>query len=262
MYYVKINHIIEDKIQKTYDLSIENTHNFICNNHIVHNCGEAALEIAESLIETNQVGVLVIDSVAALVPKAELEGEMEDNTIALQARLMSKALRKLTNVVSKSGCICIFINQLRDLIGVSWGKKSDSPGGKSLKFYSSVRIEIDRIGSIKNGSEIIGNRVRAKVIKNKVAAPFKEAEFDLIFGHGIDKISEIIDLAVERKIIDKSGTWYSYKGDRLGQGKEQVKTFLLINPDIVKEIESQIYTTEPVVIKPSDDIEIGDLEIG
>jgi len=200
------------------------------------NFAEEAIDIAEELIQTNQIGVVVIDSVAALIPKSELEGEIEDNTVALQARFMSKALRRLSSIVSKSGTVCIFVNQLRDLIGVTWGKKSDSPGGKALKFYSSVRIEVIRIGSVKIGDNIIGNKIKAKVVKNKVAAPFKEAEFNLIFGKGIDSLTEIINAAISKGVIAQSGAWFSFNEERLGQGKEAVKDFLNNNPILINEI--------------------------
>jgi len=202
--------------------------------------GEQALEIAELLTRSNAVDVIVIDSVAALVPKAELEGQMGDSHIALQARLMSQALRKLTAVISKSKTCIIFINQIREKIGVMFGNPETTPGGRALKFYSSVRIDIRRIGSIKDGEQIIGNRVRAKIAKNKVAAPFKKAEFDIMFNHGISRSGDIVDIGVEEQIIEKSGTWFSYGEIRLGQGRENTKKFIESKPELLEEIEKAI----------------------
>ena len=203
--------------------------------------GEQALEIAELLTRSNAVDVIVIDSVAALVPKAELEGQMGDSHIALQARLMSQALRKLTAVISKSKTCIIFINQIREKIGVMFGNPETTPGGRALKFYSSVRIDIRRIGSIKDGEQIIGNRVRAKIAKNKVAAPFKKAEFDIMFNHGISRSGDIVDIGVEEQIIEKSGTWFSYGEIRLGQGRENTKKFIESKPELLEEIEKVIF---------------------
>ena len=202
--------------------------------------GEQALEIADRLICTESVSVIVIDSVAALVPKGELEGEMGDSKMGLQARLMSQALRKMTASLSKTGTILIFINQLREKIGIMFGNPETTTGGNALKFYASVRLDVRKIGQLKDGDSVIGNRVKVKVVKNKVAPPFKTVEFDLIFGQGIDRYSEIIDLAVERGIIEKSGSWFSYKGDKLGQGKSQVKQILIDNEDIYTEIKNSI----------------------
>ncbi len=202
--------------------------------------GEQALEIAELLIRSNAVDVIVVDSVAALVPKAELEGQMGDSHVALQARLMSQALRKLTSVISKSKTCLIFINQIREKIGVMFGNPETTPGGRALKFYSSVRVDIRRIGSIKDGERIIGNRVRAKIAKNKVAAPFKKAEFDIMFNHGISRSGDIVDLGVEAQIIEKSGTWFSYGEIRLGQGRENTKKFIESKPELLEEIEQAI----------------------
>lgn len=202
--------------------------------------GEQALEIADALIRSGAVDVIVIDSVAALTPRSEIEGEMGDSQMGLQARLMSQALRKLTANISKTNCLCIFINQLREKIGVMFGNPETTTGGNALKFYSTVRVDIRRVSQIKEGEKYLGNRVRAKVVKNKVAPPFKQAEFDIIFGEGISKIGEIIDLGANLEIIQKSGSWYSYDNNKLGQGREQVKKLLLDNPDLANQIESKI----------------------
>ncbi|WP_288071330.1 recombinase RecA [Hydrotalea sp.] len=202
--------------------------------------GEQALEIADRLILSGALDVVVIDSVAALVPKSELEGEMGDSKMGLQARLMSQALRKLTATISKTNTICIFINQLREKIGVMFGNPETTTGGNALKFYSSVRLDIRRISQIKDGDEAIGNRVKVKVVKNKVAPPFRSAEFDIIFGQGISKIGEIIDMGVELGIVQKSGSWFSYDSNKLGQGRDAVKQLLLDNPDLANEIETKI----------------------
>jgi recombination protein RecA len=202
--------------------------------------GEQGLEIADKLIRSGAVDIIVVDSVAALVPKAEIEGEMGDSFIGLQARLMSQALRKLTSNISKSKTSIVFINQLRQKIGVMWGSPETTPGGLALKFYSSVRLDIRRIESIKKGDEILGNRVRVKVVKNKVAAPFKQAEFEIIFGQGIDKLGYLIDMGVNDGIIEKAGTFFSYKGEKLGQGRDNVKTHLSENSIVAGEIEAKI----------------------
>jgi recombination protein RecA len=202
--------------------------------------GEQALEIADRLILSGALDVVVVDSVAALVPKGELEGEMGDSKMGLQARLMSQALRKLTATISKTNTICIFINQLREKIGVMFGNPETTTGGNALKFYASVRLDIRRMSQIKDGDEAIGNRVKVKVVKNKVAPPFKAAEFDIIFGEGISKTGEIIDMGVDMSIIQKSGSWYSYNGDKLGQGRDAVKNLLLDNPEMSQEIEKKI----------------------
>src|SRR5215468_4228018 len=202
--------------------------------------GEQALEIADRLILSGALDVVVIDSVAALVPKGELEGEMGDSKMGLQARLMSQALRKLTATISKTNTICIFINQLREKIGVMFGNPETTTGGNALKFYASVRLDIRRMAQIKDGEEAIGNRVKVKVVKNKVAPPFRAAEFDLVFGEGISKSGEIIDMGVEMSIIQKSGSWFSYNGDKLGQGRDAVKQLLVDNPELANEIESKI----------------------
>jgi recombination protein RecA len=202
--------------------------------------GEQALEIVEVLVRSNSVDVVVVDSVAALVPRAEIEGEMGEAQMGLQARLMSQALRKLTGVVSKSKTCLIFINQLREKIGVMFGNPETTTGGRALKFYSSVRIDIRRIGAIKDGDVVVGGRTRVKVVKNKVAPPFREAEFDVMYGEGISKEGDLLDLAVDRKIVEKSGTWFAFSGERLGQGRENVKQFLKDNPVIFKAIEDRV----------------------
>jgi len=202
--------------------------------------GEQALEITGALIASNQIDVLVVDSVAALVPKAELDGEMGDSHMGLQARLMSQALRKLTGVVSKSKTCLIFINQIREKIGVMFGNPETTTGGRALKFYSSVRLDIRRIAAIKDGDAVIGNRTKVKVVKNKVASPFREAEFDIIYGEGISKEGDLIDLGVAQNVIEKSGSWFSYKGDRVGQGRENARQFMKDNPDIKQAIDLEL----------------------
>jgi recombination protein RecA len=202
--------------------------------------GEQALEIAEMLVRSNAVDVLVVDSVAALVPKAELEGEMGDSHVGLQARLMSQALRKLTAIVSKSKCCLIFINQIREKIGVMFGNPETTTGGRALKFYSSVRVDIRRIASLKDGEEVTGARAKVKIVKNKCAAPFRQAEFDIDYGEGISRMGELIDLGVEHKMVVKSGAWYSYGDLRLGQGRDNSKQFLRDNPDLADEIELKL----------------------
>ena len=202
--------------------------------------GEQALEIADNLIRSGAVDIVVIDSVAALTPKAEIEGEMGDSQMGLQARLMSKALRKLTGSINKAGTCCIFINQLREKIGVMFGNPETTTGGNALKFYSSVRLDIRRSTQIKDGDEVIGNRVKVKVVKNKVAPPFRRAEFDIMYGGGISKVGEIIDLGVELNIVNKSGSWFSYGETKLGQGRDAVKQLVLDNPELMDELESRI----------------------
>ena len=202
--------------------------------------GEQALEIADNLIRSGAIDIIVIDSVAALTPKAEIDGEMGDSKMGLQARLMSQALRKLTSTISRTNCCCIFINQLRDKIGVMFGSPETTTGGNALKFYSSVRLDIRRIQAIKEGEFNVGNRVRVKVVKNKLAPPFRQVEFDLMFGQGISKIGEIIDLGVEKNVIKKSGSWFSYGDTKLGQGREAVKQLLLDNEELSSELEEQI----------------------
>jgi recombination protein RecA len=205
--------------------------------------GEQALEIADNLIRSGAIDIIVIDSVAALVPKGEIEGEMGDSKMGLQARLMSQALRKLTGTISKTGCCCIFINQLRDKIGVMFGNPETTTGGNALKFYASVRLDIRRISQIKDTDEVSGNRVKVKIVKNKVAPPFRIAEFDIMFGEGISKAGEIIDLGVEYNIIKKSGSWFSYGDTRLGQGRDAVKQLLMDNPELAEELETKIKET-------------------
>lgn len=202
--------------------------------------GEQALEIADNLIRSGAIDIIVIDSVAALVPKSEIEGEMGDSKMGLQARLMSQALRKLTGTISKTGCCCIFINQLREKIGVMFGNPETTTGGNALKFYASVRLDIRRTGQIKDSDEVSGNRVKVKVVKNKVAPPFRVAEFDIMYGEGISKVGEIIDLGVSAEIIKKAGSWFSYKETKLGQGRDAVKQVLLDNPELSDEIEARI----------------------
>ncbi|MFN7709438.1 MAG: recombinase RecA [Holosporales bacterium] len=202
--------------------------------------GEQALEIADTLVRSGGIDVLVIDSVAALVPKAELEGEMGDAHVGLQARLMSQALRKLTGSISRSQCMVIFINQIRQKIGIMFGNPETTTGGNALKFYASVRLDIRRIGAIKNRDEVVGNQTRVKVVKNKVAPPFKVVEFDIMYGEGISKTGELIDLGVKAEVVEKSGAWFSYKGQRIGQGRENAKQFLRDNPDLLAEIEQAI----------------------
>jgi len=202
--------------------------------------GEQALEIVEVLVRSGAVDVVVVDSVAALVPRAEIEGEMGEAQMGLQARLMSQALRKLTGIVSKSKTSLIFINQLREKIGVMFGNPETTTGGRALKFYASVRIDIRRIGAIKDGDQVVGGRTRVKVVKNKVAPPFREAEFDVMYGEGISKEGDLLDLAVDRKIVEKSGTWFAFAGERLGQGRENVKQFLKENPAMTQAIEDRV----------------------
>lgn len=202
--------------------------------------GEQALEIADNLIRSGAIDVIVIDSVAALVPRAEIEGDMGDSKMGLQARLMSQALRKLTGTINKTGCICIFINQLREKIGVMFGNPETTTGGNALKFYASVRLDIRRIGQIKDGDEISGNRTKVKVAKNKVAPPFRVVEFDIMYGKGISRVGEVLDMSVENGIVQKSGSWFSYGGTKLGQGRDSVKELLEDNPEMVKEIEAKL----------------------
>ena len=202
--------------------------------------GEQALEIAETMVRSGAVDIIVVDSVAALTPQAEIDGEMGDSHVGLQARLMSQALRKLTATVNKTKCIVIFINQLREKIGVMFGNPETTTGGRALKFYASIRMDVRRIETLKAQGEMIGNRTRIKIVKNKVAPPFKEAQFDIMFGKGISKAGDILDLAVANDIIDKSGAWFDYKGDKIGQGRENAKNFLQENPDIMYEVEQKV----------------------
>jgi recombination protein RecA len=202
--------------------------------------GEQALEIADNLIRSGAIDLLVVDSVAALTPRAEIEGEMGDSAVGMQARLMSKALRKLTGTISKTGCCCIFINQLREKIGVMFGNPETTTGGNALKFYASIRLDIRRVTQLKEGENVIGNRTRVKVVKNKVAPPFRKAEFDIMFGKGVSKTGEIIDMAVEMNIVKKSGSWFSYEDNKLGQGRDAVRQLLEDNPELSAELEHRI----------------------
>ena len=205
--------------------------------------GEQALEITETMVRSGAVDVIIVDSVAALVPKAEIDGDMGDSHVGLQARLMSQALRKLTAVISKSDCVVIFINQLREKIGVMFGNPETTTGGRALKFYASVRLDVRKIETLKQNGEVIGNRTRVKIVKNKVAPPFKEAEFDIMFGKGISKIGDILDLAVSKGIVDKAGAWFSYNGEKIGQGRENAKNYLQENSAIALEIENKVRTS-------------------
>lgn len=211
-------------------------------------CGEQALEITETMVRSGAVDIVVVDSVAALVPKAEIDGDMGDSHVGLQARLMSQALRKLTAVISKSNCIVIFINQLREKVGVMFGSPETTTGGRALKFYSSVRLDVRRTESLKQGGEIVGNHVRVKVVKNKIAPPFREAEFDIMFGQGISREGDVLDLAVNAGIVNKSGAWYAYEGDKIGQGRENAKTYIHENPAFFDMLEAKVrdfYFTQP-----------------
>ncbi|MBD5489532.1 MAG: recombinase RecA [Lachnospiraceae bacterium] len=203
-------------------------------------CGEQALEITETMVRSGAVDIIVVDSVAALVPKAEIDGDMGDSHVGLQARLMSQALRKLTAVISKSNCTVVFINQLREKVGIMFGNPETTTGGRALKFYSSVRLDVRRIESLKQGGEVIGNRTRVKVVKNKIAPPFKEAEFDIMFGEGISVVGDILDLAADNNIVNKSGAWYAYEGNKIGQGRENAKQYLRDNPTVCREIERKV----------------------
>ena len=202
--------------------------------------GEQALEIAETMIRSGALDIVIVDSVAALVPKAEIEGDMDDQQVGLHARLMSKAMRKLTGVINRSNCAVVFINQLREKVGIMFGNPEVTTGGRALKFYSSVRMDVRRIETLKQGGEVVGNRVRVKVVKNKIAPPFKEAEFDIMFGKGISKEGDILDLAVKENIVEKSGAWFAYDGSKIGQGRENAKQYLLSHPAICEEIEAQV----------------------
>lgn len=202
--------------------------------------GEQALEITEALVRSGAIDIIVLDSVAAMVPRAEIEGEMGDTHVGLQARLMSQALRKLTAVIGKSNCVAIFINQLREKVGVVYGNPEVTPGGRALKFYSSVRLDVRRVEQLKSGTEVVGNRTKVKVVKNKVAPPFREAEFDIMYGQGISKSGETLDLAVKLDIVNKSGAWFSYNGERLGQGRDNVKVYLEEHPELMAEIDEKI----------------------
>ena len=211
--------------------------------------GEQALEITETMVRSGAVDIIIIDSVAALVPRAEIDGEMGDSHVGLQARLMSQALRKLTAVISKSNCIVIFINQLREKVGIMFGNPETTTGGRALKFYSSIRLDVRRIESLKQGGDVVGNRTRIKVVKNKIAPPFKEAEFDIMFGKGISREGDVLDLASDSGIVNKSGAWYAYNDAKIGQGRENAKQFLMDNPEIFQEIEVKV--REKYMLKPT-----------
>ena len=219
--------------------------------------GEQALEIAEALVRSGALDIIVVDSVAALVPKAEIDGDMGDAHVGLQARLMSQALRKLAGVINKSKCVIVFINQLREKVGVMFGNPETTPGGRALKFYASVRLDIRRIEAIKQEGEVVGNRTRVKVVKNKVAPPFREAEFDIIYGKGISKEGNLLDIAVNLDIIEKSGSWFSYNEDRIGQGRENAKSYLMDNPKIAEEVEKKIRDNYATAFEKS----LGDEEV-
>lgn len=234
--FVDAEHALDPKYAQNIGVDIDNLYISQPDN------GEQGLEIAETMVRSAAIDILVIDSVAALVPKAEIDGEMGDSHMGLQARLMSQALRKLAGIVNKANCSIIFINQLREKIGVMFGNPETTTGGRALKFYSSIRLDVRRIETLKQSGEFIGNRTRIKVVKNKVAPPFKEAEFDIIFGEGISREGDVLDLASEEDIINKSGSWYSYKDTKIGQGRENAKTFLRENPDIFTEVERQVRT--------------------
>ena len=226
--------------------------------------GEQALEITETMVRSGAVDVIIVDSVAALVPKAEIDGEMGDAHVGLQARLMSQALRKLTAVISRSNCVVIFINQLREKVGVMFGNPETTTGGRALKFYSSVRLDVRRIETLKQNGEVIGNRTRVKVVKNKVAPPFREAEFDIMFGKGISKEGDILDLAVKENIINKAGAWFSYNGEKIGQGRENTKIYLQDNPDVAKEVELKVRAAAGLADDPeagsNSNVAVDDLE--
>ena len=218
--------------------------------------GEQALEITETLVRSGAVDIIIVDSVAALVPKAEIDGDMGDSHVGLQARLMSQALRKLTAVISKTNCVVIFINQLREKVGVMFGNPETTTGGRALKFYSSVRMDVRRIETLKANGEMVGNRTRVKVVKNKIAPPFKEAEFDIMFGKGISREGDILDLAASNNIVVKSGAWFSYNGDKIGQGRENAKQYLIDHPDIMNEIEAKV--RETYFTKPEEQTQTGE----
>ena len=220
--------------------------------------GEQALEIADILVRSGSIDVIVIDSVAALTPRAEIEGEMGDTHVGLQARLMSQALRKITANLNRTDTICVFINQLREKIGVMFGSPETTPGGRALKFYSSVRLDIRRIESLKDGSEVVGNRTRVKIVKNKVAPPFRQAEFDIMYGQGISREGSLLDIAVDHEIVKKSGAWYTYEGEQIGQGRENVKKFLIDNPDLVMEIQDRVLREVGLITDEAGDTTVDD----
>ena len=233
--------------------------------------GEQALEIAETMVRSGAVDIIIVDSVAALVPKAEIDGDMGDSHVGLQARLMSQALRKLTAIISKSNCVVIFINQLREKVGVMFGNPETTTGGRALKFYSSVRLDVRRVETLKQGGEMVGNHVRVKIVKNKIAPPFKEAEFDIMFGKGISREGDILDLATKIDLVNKSGAWYAYNGEKIGQGRENAKSYLTAHPEIMEEIEEKVRAhygigaegqeaEEPAQAAPADAEEVMDEE--
>ncbi len=232
--FIDAEHALDPVYAKNIGVDIENLYISQPDN------GEQALEITETMVRSGAVDIVIVDSVAALVPKAEIDGDMGDNHVGLQARLMSQALRKLTSVISKSNCIVIFINQLREKIGVMFGNPETTTGGRALKFYSSIRLDVRRVEALKQGGELIGNHTRIKVVKNKIAPPFKEAEFDIIFGKGIVKEGDVLDLAANLGIINKSGAWYAYNGDKIGQGRENAKTYLREHPEMAEEVEKKV----------------------
>ncbi|HEY5586869.1 MAG TPA: recombinase RecA [Ruminiclostridium sp.] len=255
--FIDAEHALDPKYAKKLGVDIDNL--------IVSqpDTGEQALEIAEALVRSGAIDIIVIDSVAALVPKAEIDGEMGDSHIGLQARLMSQALRKLAGIISKSRTTTIFINQLREKVGVMFGSPEVTPGGRALKFYSSVRLDVRRIESLKQGNEIVGNRTRVKVVKNKIAPPFKEAEFDIVYGEGISREGGILDIAVNMEIVNKSGAWFSYNGQRIGQGRENSKQYLKENPVLCTEIEKLVRNNIiPKVVppEPTEDVEVEEIE--
>ena len=213
-------------------------------------CGEQALEITETMVRSGAIDIVVVDSVAALVPRAEIDGDMGDSHVGLQARLMSQALRKLTGVISKSNCTVVFINQLREKVGIMFGNPETTTGGRALKFYSSVRMDVRRIESLKQSGEVTGNRTRVKVVKNKIAPPFKEAEFDIMFGEGISKEGDILDLAAEISVVNKSGAWYAYEGNKIGQGRENAKQYLKDNPEVCAVIEAKVREHYGIAAEP------------
>ncbi len=256
--FIDAEHALDPKYAKKLGVDIDNL--------IVSqpDTGEQALEIAEALVRSGAIDIIVVDSVAALVPKAEIDGEMGDSHVGLQARLMSQALRKLAGIVSKSRTTMIFINQLREKVGIMFGNPEVTPGGRALKFYSSVRLDVRRIESLKQGNEVVGNRTRVKVVKNKIAPPFKEAEFDIVYGEGISKEGNILDIAVNMDIVNKSGAWFSYNGQRIGQGRENSKQYLKDNPALCAEIEKLVRANFTPVVATSgntEDVEMEDSEI-
>ena len=232
--FIDAEHALDPVYAKNIGVDIENLYISQPDN------GEQALEITETMVRSGAVDIVIVDSVAALVPKAEIDGDMGDTHVGLQARLMSQALRKLTAVISKSNCIVIFINQLREKVGVMFGNPETTTGGRALKFYSSIRLDVRKVETLKQGGEMVGNHTRIKVVKNKVAPPFKQAEFDIMFGEGISKEGDILDLAVEHQIINNSGAWFSYEGSKIGQGRENAKNYLRQNPEVCKEVEHKV----------------------